>query len=122
MKQMKAKDDMIEFLKSSVAYWRNRASSGGSKDDAHDLKLLQETMEVAPQQVKQDISSADMIKQMKAKDDMIEFLKTSVAYWRNRASSAGSNDGAHDLKLLQKTMEVEDTSSEHEADMIKQMK
>merc|ERR1719148_540558 len=94
---------MIEFLKTSVAYWRNRASSAASIDGAHDLKLLQETMEV------EDTSSeheADMIKQMKAKDDMIEFLKTSVAYWRDRALSGGSKDGAHDLKLLQETMEV----------------
>merc|ERR1719215_854145 len=119
IKQMKAKDETIEFLRTSVEYWRNRALSGGSNDGARDLKLLQKTMEVEDTSSKHE---ADMIKQIKAKDETIEFLKTSVAYWRNRALSGGSNDGAHDLKLLQKTMEVEDTSLKHEADMIKQMK
>merc|ERR1719272_2054409 len=84
IKQMKAKDEMIEFLRTSVAYWRDRALSVGSNDGAHDLKLLQKTMEVEDTSSKR---AADMIKQMKAKDDTIEFLKTSVSYWRNRALS-----------------------------------
>merc|ERR1740117_2156651 len=71
-------------------------------DGAHALELLQKMMEVDSQQLKQslvkvddashikDTSSkreADMSKQTTKKDDMIGFLKTSVAYWRNRALS-----------------------------------
>merc|ERR1719491_1610530 len=100
---------MIEFLRSSVVYWRDHALAGGSEHGAHDLKLVQETIEVGSSPVKVEDASnreAHMIEQMKAKDETIEFLRTSVVYWRNRATASGSEHGAHDLKLLQETIKV----------------
>merc|ERR1719329_1864025 len=88
--------------------------------------------DASPSQDAASKSEADMIKQLKAKDEMIQFLRTSVEYWRDRALSGGSEGGAHDLKLLQKNMEVDshvedaspsqDAASKSEADMIKQLK
>jgi len=86
-------------------------------DDGAALHLLQKTAtlsrSVSSQQVKpsqenvekQIVREADLIEQLKAKDEMLTFLKTSNAYWHDRALSGGSEDGSHDLKPLQKTVE-----------------
>merc|ERR1719215_1611546 len=95
--QMKAKDKTIKFLRTFVAYWRNRALAAGSEHCAHDLELLQKTMEVDSSRVSVEDASkreAHMMEQMKAKDETIEFLRTSVACWHNRAL-AGEHKNLH---------------------------
>jgi len=97
IEKMNAKDELITFLKTNIAFWRDRAMLA-VPHCAHDLKLLQKTTHVTSQQAKpshvvEDASrtkDTHMIEQMKAKDETLEFLKMSVAYWQNRASSGCS--------------------------------
>jgi len=83
--QVEAQDGMVSFLKTRRHCQKMLAQARDSTTKLAQARDEGKGCVHIPETLLQ--SETDTIKQMKAKDETIELLTTSVAYWRNRADN-----------------------------------